>query len=198
MLTEMTARGAENDSTRNGRWLNRAYREIINRTDLPLARTTVVGSAGAGSVSVPSLRKVIAVFDTTGSRFRPLDRITFEDLTTDPMMLVEDIASTGTPQYWYYDGSTGVISTWPVGGTITAMIYKRVDELTGPDTPVFDEEYHLLIVDRAMVEVYKDNDEQDHASAAMQDFERALGLMIRDYMVNSREHDYVLVDPYDG
>lgn len=201
LKTELVARGASNDTTRNGQWINQAYRKIHNAYDWPFAEVSATGSAGAGTVTVSSLRKVEYVGDVTGiSTFgapgRRLHKITRTELVEE--FGVEDLDEAGTPEYWYRSGGT-VIKAYPLGGTIHVSGYGRASELTGTDSPPFDEEYHLLIVDRAMVYVYNDADEHKSARERLAQFQLDLIDMAKDYMVYSREGSYIqVVDPRDG
>lgn len=200
LKTELTSRGAENDATRNGRWINQAYREIINAYDWPFTETSTTGTAGAGFVSVPSLRKVIVVGDILGASGTPgrrLSKATFAELSED--MEIENIGDTGSPEFWWYDAVAGQIKSYPLGGTIYARYHQRINELTGTDTPIFDEEYHLLIAERAMVEVYKDLHDYEEAAAVRQEYLYGLALMAKDHQVYSRESSYIqATNPYDG
>lgn len=201
LKAELVARGAENDATRNGRWLNQAYRAIANAQDWPFTEDEATGSTGAGTVEVANVRKVIVVGDVTHSANPPgrnLKRISFAELAED--IKVEDADHTGNPEFWWLDNSTSTITTWPLGGTIYVRYHKRLDPLSDDnDTPVFDEEYHPLIVDRAMVEVYKNSDEFEAATAALNQFYADLASMAKDYQVYAREHSYIqVVEPYDG
>lgn len=197
LTDELVNRGAEGDTTRNGQWINLAYRRIINAFSWPFTEAEVTGSAGAGTATVADFRKALVVSDKTTTPGRPLHKITLPELVED--MKVEDVALTGTPQFWYYDGINSIIKTYPLGGTIYVRYNKRVPVLSGANSPIFLDEYHLLIVDRAMVEVYKDNDELATAAQAMQDYRLGLAEMASDYEVDSREGSYIQVgEPYDG
>lgn len=203
LTAEMLKRGAENDATRNGLWINLGYREVLNRYEWSFSVFTATGTPGTGVVSVPSIRKVYVVGDVNGMAAgavpgRKLFGITFEELTEDPLIQTEDVTITGTPEFWWYDAASTSIKAFPVGGTIYVRGIARLDELTGVQVPVFDEEYHLLIVDRAMVEVLMDRGEYEEAARLLQHFERRLLLMAQDYQVNAREHSYVQADPFDG
>lgn len=201
LQTEIIARGAQNDATRNGRWLNLAYHEIANAYDWPFTEVTATGASGAGVVAVADVRKVIVVGDVSGTGGlvpgRKLRKITFTELAEE--FDIENVAQAGTSEYWWHDPTAGQIKTYPLGGTIYVRYYKRLVDLSGSLVPVFDAEYHNLIVDRAMVEVYKDTPEFDLVQPQLQDYLVRLGRMAQDYQVLSREHSYIqVVNPYDG
>jgi hypothetical protein len=201
LLAELVARGAENNPTRNGRWINLAYREIANAYDWPFTEVTATGTAGTGIVAVADVRKVHVVGDISAAPTkvpgRKLDRITFDELSED--LHIEDVAQTGIPEFWWLDSADTTIKGHPLGGTIYVRYQKRLAELTGVDVPAFNAEYHLLIVERAMSDVYADIPEDDASARALQRYERGLLKMASDYQVNSREHSYIQVgEPYDG
>lgn len=198
---EMVARGALDDINRNGERINLAYRAITSAFDWPFLETTATGTSGAGSVAVSDLRKVILVGDLDqGGGSEPgrlLQAVRFEELAED--LDVQDIGLTGTPDWWWYDATDATIKSHPLGGTLFVRYYKRPAPLSGIDVPAFDEAYHLLIVDRAMVEAYKDTDDYQAARDALQLYTDGLGGMAQDYEVNKREHSFIQVGtPYDG
>lgn len=200
LKTEFYARGTDylNEDAagvaRAERWLNQAYREILNLHSWSFLNATATGAAGAGSVNVPDLRKILFVADaSSGSNpGRPLKRVSIEDLAAEGA----DLALTGTPEWYWVEGTT--IYGYPFGGTIAVRYIKRVDPMTGTDTPVFDEEYHNLIVDRAMIKAYIDSDNFEAANALRAEVNLALAAMAEDYLLVSREVQYIPVDPYDG
>lgn len=201
LQTELIARGAEgSDSARLITWINLAYHEIVNAYDWPFTEVEATGTANAGFVAVTDFRKAQfvtnkAVGTTPGA---PLNKILYPELIED--LGVQDIASTGTPSYWWYDGVTSRINTFPVGGTVFTRYQKRpVDLAVGADVPIIPTEYQYLIVDRAMVEAYKDNDEFSSAGQAYGLYKVQLLQMARDIGVLSRAPGYVQVsDPQDG
>lgn len=198
LKTELVARGAENDDDRAGFWINIAYRKIINAQDWPFTEIVTIGTSGAGLVAITDVRKIITVGDVSDGGSGPgrrLKRISFPELVED--LGVEDVGETGTPEYWWM--ASGSILAYPLGGTIFVRYHKRVPELTGVTEPIFDAEYHPLIVDRAMVEVYKDADEFAAAKEALNQYYIDLAEMTKDYQVFSREHGYIQVhDATDG
>lgn len=203
LKTEFFARGTDylNEDaagvTRAENWLNQAYREILNRHVWPFTIATQTGSAGAGTVAVTDLRKVLLVADTTSGTTpgRPLRKATYDELVRDDEV---DLNQTGSPAfYWIDQGAT--IRAWPVGGTIFVRYTKRVAPLTGTGTPIFAEEYHNLIIQRAMMLAYLDTDNFGAWAALKQEFEQALAMMAADYQLDTREVSYIQMrTPYDG
>lgn len=201
-LAEIVARGAQDDATRNGRWFNMAYREIYNSFDWPFAEATATGSAGAGLVTITDFRKAIYVSDISGFGVsgpgNGLQRVSKADLRD--VLNVTDFSTTGTPMWWYYDQATTTVFAWPVGGQLSVNYFKRIIvDLSGVQIPAFDTEYHPIIVDRAMVEVYVDMGEMEQATELRKKVDRDLAGMAQHYEVFSREPMFVgVVDPQDG
>lgn len=195
LLTEFVARGAQDNDTRNGIWLNEAYQFILNNRGWPFTVAEATGTADAGEVVVTAARKIILVSDISSgaSPGARLQRASLDTLSNE--FAVEDITESGDPVFWWLDETetTPTIKAYPVGGTIFARYYKRLDNLTGTDTPVFDEAYHELILDLAMVRVYKDNDDFETAGIARQDAMQSLGQMGQDYQWFAKEPEYIQV-----
>src|SRR5690606_7391971 len=184
------------------RWLNQAYREMLNLHSWPFLQAHVTGAAGAGQVVVPDLRKIRFVTDVdqygdgAGSvPGRALTRVSKDDLVDE----YKDLTHTGRPDYYYLDG-TSTVNTYRVGGTIRVDYIKRVDPMSSDlDEPIFDEEYHPLIVDRAMIKAYIDSDNFEAAQALRDEFDAWMLAMAEDYLLDSREVQIIrIVDPYDG
>jgi hypothetical protein len=201
MKQELYARGTdylEEDAdgvARAERWLNQAYRKILNLQAWPFLQASAQGIGGDGFVTIPDLRKIMVVADSSQFASRPLQRSTYEELAAAYGV---ELTRTGTPEYYYLFG-TDTIYVFPVGGAIFVQYIKRVEPLTGTDTPIFDEEYHNLIVDGAMIYAYRDGDNFEAAAALQAEWNLDLASMAEDYMLNSREPLYIqVVDPYDG
>lgn len=201
-LVEFYARGADYLSedgagvTRAERYLNRAYREICGLHPWPFLEAEANG--GGGGLSIPDLRRILYVSEDTyagGSPKNPLTFITYEDLIGEGV----DVNITGTPLY-YYVFQPSLIYTWPLTTkTIQVRYIKRVAPLTGTSEPLFDEEYHGLIIDRAMTYVYVDTDNFDAAALLKLEWEAQVQAMAEDYMVFTRDPGFI--DPtytYDG
>lgn len=175
------------------RWLNQGYREILNLQAWPFLQAVATGTAGAGFVSVPDLRRILFVTDVIGTDGtvpgRPLVRASREDLVYEE----KNLSQTGTPDNYYVQGGNSV-QAWPKGGTIRVDYIKRVSPMTGTDTPLFLEEYHNLIVDRAMMKAYVDSDNYETTAALKAEFDAGVSAMAEDYQVDSREVSYIRVD----
>lgn len=185
LKTEFYARGTnylEEDAagvTRAELWLNQGYREILNLQPWPFLKATTTGSAGAGFVSIPDLRRVAWVKNAeTGFA---LTRATADELADEDV----DLTLPGAPEFYYVNGPE--VRAYPLGGTLFVSYYKRMPPLTGTDSPVFDEEYHLLIVDKAMIFAYIDGDNFEAAAALRAELDLRLSAMAEDYLIESRE-----------
>lgn len=191
LKTEFYARGTDYLSedgegvARAERWLNQAYREICNLHPWPFLWVSVTGTGG--QIAIADLRRVVYVQDASGYYLQPtsVEQLINEDGITD-------LTTTGTPAYWYRD-NTG-IKTYPVGGNLSATYVKRVAPLTGTDSPIFDEEYHNLIVDRAMIKAYQDGDNFEAAAALREEFNSEIQAMVEDYQVYTG--DLFFIDPH--
>jgi hypothetical protein len=201
---ELYARGAnylEEDAdgvARAARWINQAYREILNLHAWPFLQASATGTADAGEVEVADLRRIRFVTDTSDGTTpgRKLKRVSLDDLLAEDNEL--DATLSGTAEHYYLDGDS-TIKSYPVGGTITAYYFKRVAPLSADsDEPIFDEEYHPLIVDRAMIKVYIDTDNFEAAAALREEFNQGVRSMAEDYLLESRDIQYIPLDPYDG
>ncbi len=192
---ELFARGTnylEEDATeiaRGERWLNQAYREILNLQAWPFLQSVTTGTAGAGFVSVPDLRRIRLVTDVSAGSNpgRKLNFISFEDLVDDEEM---NLLTSGLPDF-YWVSSTTEVNGYPLGGTIKVYYWKRVGPMTGTDEPIFDEEYHNLIVDRAMMKAYVDSDNFEARAALKEEYEAGVRAMAEDYEILSREPEFL-------
>lgn len=197
LTAELFARGTDyldedaDSRARAERWLNQAYREILNLQAWPFLEAVATGSTGAGSVTIADLRRIRFVQDLTTKDY--LSRTTLDDLADEGL----DVTQTGTAEFYYVEGGT-VVNTWPVGGTIQVYYIKRVGALSGTQTPVFLDEYHDLIIDRAMMKAYKDSDNFEARAALKEEYDAGVAAMAEDYQIVSREVTYMQVDPYDG
>jgi hypothetical protein len=201
----MVSRGAEDNSARNGVWANIAYKEIVNAADWPFTFTAVTGGADTGQADVPLARKIIFVGDVSGDDTkvpgRKLHRITPAELMD--FYGTEDFYEAGPAIFWYYEASapsgTEQVVSFPSSGTLFVRYQMRATTLSGSDVPIFHADYHYLIVDRAMVEVLKDNHEWDEARTAMQFYKQQLAEMQRDLLGYAREGTYIDAgSPGDG
>lgn len=200
LKTEFFARGTDylNEDAqgvaRAERWLNQAYREIASYQAWPFLQSNAFSAVNAGQVVVPDLRKVLEVVELSSFPQRKLHRISGSDMVMNGM----DPNLTGTPYYYWIEYSN-TIRTYPAGGTLGIRYIRRPALLSGTDVPVFDPEYHDLIVDRAMIKAYKDSDNFEAAAALQQEFDAGMRTMAEDYLPHARDIQYIVPsDPTDG
>jgi hypothetical protein len=194
---ELFARGTnylEENATevaRAERWLNQGYREILNLHPWGFLETT--DNTQSAPVSLPDLRRVVYVKHLASDVALKLESL--RELVNDGY----DLSAIGVPQVYYFDGPS-TINTLPTNGDLIGVRYiKRVPPLTGTETPIFDEEYHNLIVDKAMIRAYIDGDNFDAALALKAEVNETLAAMAEDYLLQSPEVSYIrIADPYDG
>jgi hypothetical protein len=177
---------------RAARWLNQAYQEILAAQSWPFLHTVAVSGLSAGFITIPDLRKILLV--TNLENTTKLRRVSLEDLVAEG----HNVNDTGIPEYyWTVFGQT--VNAYPVGGTLQVNYIKRVSPMSGTDEPIFDAQYHDLIVDRAMVKAYKDTDNFEAAAALMEEFNLGLRAMTEDYMMDSRDVTFIpVMNPRDG
>ena len=193
---ELFARGSnylEEDAAgvaRADRWLNQAYQDILSLQAWPFLWASALAEPPSYTVSVPDLRKIRFVTDTDGAEpgypGRPLARGSMDALVNEGA----DLSTQGTPEvYWVQQGN--LVVPYPIGGIIRVDYIKRVPPMSGMDTPIFDSQYHDLIVDKAMVKVYKDSDNMEQAAAVKEEYNEGAASMAEDYMVESREPEFL-------
>jgi hypothetical protein len=197
LKTEFYARGADYLSedgagvTRAERWLNQAYREICGLHAWPFLEDE---ASGTPPLSIPTLRRVRFV-RATAKPWHALIYTTEDELVQDGL----DLTQTGTPEYYYIKGASAVHTAPDSTESIDVGFTKRVAPMTGTDEPLFDEEYHNLIVDRAVIKMYQDADEFEAAVALREEFNNEVQGMAEDYQVVTRDVFYMAVEnPTDG
>lgn len=177
---EIVQQGAENilkapgGEARINRWIQQAYREICDHKPWPFLFDKVEGAA---PLEVANLGHVVAVVDVAG-------RNELEPITVNQMLLGDPTQTgTGRPEYWYTeDGKTIKISPLSAGLILRVLLRQKPALLADDDEPIFDEDYHDLIVTRARIKVYKASDNLKAAAEMLTDFERELGNMVHALM----------------
>lgn len=185
--TEFYARGFSylNDTTANRlrarRYIAQGFYEVlqdlIDAGVAPYAETTWTTTAPFTSLATASA--VQSVYDSTNDTvLQWADRRTLIDM-------YGDLTTTGTPIYWYTEGAassvdgenpyTLTLKVYPANTTASLRI-RTVEGIvasgpsTASDTFVFDDEneiygipvpYQYMVVDRAVIHAYWDNDEAD-------------------------------------
>lgn len=195
LKTELFARGLnyleENaqEVARAEFWLNTGYREVCNLQNWSFLEAT---ASGAAPLSVPDFRKADYVLGADGL---PLSKTTRRDLVRDGWSLTE----TGTPIFYYLTQGT-IFNVAPVSTSpLTVVYFKRVAPMSGTDVPIFDEEYHNVIVDKAMLLGYTDSDNFEARAALEAQINSTLAAMAEDYLLTDPSPSYIeVVEPQDG
>lgn len=178
LLTEFYARGYDylNDggagATRATRWANQANRKVITEELWPFRLTTASGNS---PLTIATLGKVKTVVDATNND-TALAEMTEEELTDS------DLTTTGTPLFWYRDGTA--IKVWPVTVvSLTVRHYALPAVLTaGADTTPVPDEYMDVIVDDMVRRAAKDSESQQGVALAAQEYEAGLNAMRNDLL----------------
>lgn len=188
LKSEVEARGYDyTDSNRAGRvgeFINRAYKTICARYDWPFLEEDKEGTA---PLVFTDLRNVLSVTDTgteetLDGRGRRWLKAFYPDLT-----------ESGTPMYWYLENNT--LRVFPTSETANiAVRYIKIPEaLTGNNSPLIPEEWQYLLVDRAIVDCLKDDDEYQEAQVLKGMYEEGLREMARALLSRDRQGPRVSV-----
>lgn len=177
LKTEFAARGFDYlDSTRQGYYLNRAYRDIVTTEDWPFMESTATGAA---PLVISDLSSVESVIDTTQQiKLEPRDR---RNLTDD---YSTDLSTAGTPAFYYLTQGS-VVNLYPTSSDNLAVRYYKVatDLSSGSDVPLVPgSSNQLAIVDGACGYAYADS---DNFSASQQAF------ALRDSIVEQMRETYL-------
>lgn len=141
---------------RIGTFVQRSYRTVCAARSWPFLIETTSGTA---PLSLPDLREVFSVKDTTNeAQPRGVRR---EWLVAHSPNLTD----TGTPQFWYLDDEA--LKLYPVDEAVELEVRykKRPALLADSDTPLIPEEWQYLIVDLAVAHCLRDDDEYEEARA---------------------------------
>lgn len=156
-----------------GGFVERAYQTICARYPWPFLEAT---TTGVGSVEIPDLRRVLSV----SANEEPLTGVDRRWIARVP-----NLAETGTASYWYLENQT--LKVFPVDTATVTIRYAKIPAvLAEGDTPLIPTEWQYLIVDRAIVDCLKSDDEYDEARALKGDVEEGIREMVgallnRDY-----------------
>lgn len=167
IVQEVIDRGFDySTSSRIGRYVENAVQGICAYRGLawPFLEVTKTGEA---PMEITDLRKILSVKDTTlESTLRGVGRRwvvdTFGNLT-----------DTGSPEYFYLENKT--LNVYPVSTNELSVRYTKIPlELGDSDTPVIPSEWHHLVVDRAIVDCLRDDDEYLEARALRAEVREAI------------------------
>lgn len=189
LVTELQARGfSDLSATRAGYFVNQGRHELDTLYTWPYRVTTATGGAGVGTCVITDLGVIEEVINTADNS-RVLEAADRRDLRR----VYGALTTTGTPEYFYVDNTT--VRAYPVGGTLEVRYFKRCPNLSGVQTPLSPEQYHLLIVDLAVRWAYKDSDDTGMAQFLSADIDRQLAVMADDLLGGQQivTPDYVVI-----
>jgi uncharacterized protein (DUF952 family) len=172
LVAEVKARGFEYESdARIERWLNQAYREVVDYKPWPFLTATKEGTA---PLEVADFGHAAAVVDVTADlalRYAGLGELVLVDA---------DLSSTGSPVRWYItDGSTIEVYPANTDHTIKVTYAKVAAELKeDTDVPIVPTAYQGVIVDGAVAKAYKPSDNFEAMQFVRQEFDRGLKQMV--------------------
>lgn len=158
--TDLKARGYDEiTDARANAYLNGARRDFDEFSDWPWLVTTTTGTA---PLTIPDLREVIYVADTTlRSQLSQVD-------VTDLLGRDASLTLAGNPSSWWLDNLT--VNVWPLSATdsLTVRYVKRSPVLADDtDTPLFPEDYHDIWVTLAESRAALQDDENQNQSVAL-------------------------------
>lgn len=179
LTAELAARGNDHITlARRGQYINRAMHRIDNMYRWPYRED---GGIGVAPVIVPTLGQVEAVTNQSQGDY-PLEESSYKDLTE----WFGDLATAGSPRYWYraYVAGDPIIATYPVSATdiIGVQFWKKFPDLTGVVVPDMPSEYHMLIVDLAQMMAYRDVGAHAMAEAMRPEFNTQIIEMMDDLL----------------
>ena len=153
--TELQARGFDYLPTaRCNTFLNRALYILNEQESWPFLEKTVSGTAPLTISDLRQVRYVVA----GGSKLAPVD---IRDLTDSWPALTD----TGTPSYYYYDGTT--LKVYPANAVTISVRYLKTgaDLSVDADAPDLPARYHQMWLDQTVVLAYRDSDNLEAAAA---------------------------------
>lgn len=171
-------------TTRIKTFLQRAYQQLCADEPWPFLEAT---AEGTGTLEIADLRRILSVTDTTEGR--PLEGV-------DRRILVDrspDLTLTGSPEYFYLEGDSLV--TYPVSAsnTIRVRYLRKPAKLGDSDEPLVPEEWQYLLVDRAVVDCLKDDDELDEARKLLEIYAAGVKEMLAALVHRNLQNDQRIV-----
>lgn len=164
--------GEEGGEARIKRWINQAYREIIDFRAWGFLEATKEGKA---PLTIADLGHVLSVVNLTNEN--RLDFTTRAGLAHwDPA-----VSASGVGTQWFLEGETE-LHVYPADtdSTYRVVYLKNPAELAADgDKPALPEPYHGLIVDGAVVRAYKTTDNFEAGGFVRQEFDRGLRNMVK-------------------
>lgn len=147
--------------------LNSAYQEVCDLEDWPFLEAD---ASGVAPLTVADLRKVYTVRDSVQKAWLP--RVERDSIIDRGL----DVATTGTPAYYYVDAGN-IVRTYPVGGTLAVRYWKTPTDLTtDSDVPVIPTRYLDVVVLCACIAAHMNESSPDYQSFT-NEYQRRLDVM---------------------
>ncbi len=182
LRSEFAARGFQYlPGTRKDRLVNLGYMELCEEEDWPFLEATTSGTA---PLTVSDLRTIESVTNTTNElELLPRDRR--ELVSGDPAL-----DATGTAVSYYITGGD-TINVYPANtaDTFKVLHWKVPAQLDDEsDTPLVPSRWRYLIIERACVIGYRDDDETEMMEACEAAYDKGLAKMR--YSLMLQQHNY--------
>lgn len=149
--------------------LQRAYQVLCARYPWSFLEAT---TSGVPPLEISDLRRILSVSDTTvESELAGVDRRWL--VATSP-----NLNETGTPSYWYLENHSLKVYPASESNEITVRYVKRPAALSDSDEPLVPSEWQYLLVELAVVDRLRDDDEYEEARALKADVEGGIAEMV--------------------
>jgi hypothetical protein len=135
-------------------FVQRAYQKLEAKYPWPWREAT---KEGVAPLEIKDLRDVLSVANTTQER--PIYGQTRQWLAER----YSDLEESGSPTWWWLDNLTLRVFPTSTSENISVRYAKKPEALTAKAEPTMPSEWHGLIVDLAVVECLKDNDQLEEA-----------------------------------
>jgi hypothetical protein len=165
-------------------FVQRAYEEICSRYAWDFLEAPL--EEDEAPLEIADLAAILFVTDTV-SKVR-LRGVTASWLAN----FYSDLTESGAAQFWYLDGNT--LRVFPVStNKIGGRYKKKPPTMADGDEPLIPSEWQYLIVDRAIVDCLKDDDEYDNARALLGDVNAGIERMASALLHRNRQNSPSLV-----
>lgn len=175
---EVVGHGWENIANEEGgearikRWINQAYREILNYRAWGFLEEEDEGKAPLTIEDLGHVLSVVCVEQETRLEYTTRAGLIHWDPT---------LSNSGIPTQWYLETDTE-LHVYPVNTDLKIKVRylkEPADLKEDGDEPVMPEAWHQLIVDGAVVRAYKTTDNFEAAGFMRQEFDRVLADMVK-------------------
>lgn len=151
------------------RYVNEAHREIVDLAPWPFLNAKIEGAA---PLAITDLGHVLSVSNLGDDEaLYPLDerQVTERDPTRD---------ETGSARYWFRADPTH-IEVWPrdTAKLVVRYVKQATDMSADTDLPMIPATYQDLIIDGAVIRLYKNRDNFEAAQFVRQEWERGVSGM---------------------